>query len=406
MAVLTRLSLTNQLRFDLPDARALEANVQSDFQNLFKGFFSAGSYILAGFEVTNYTSIFSTSGVNISQNDVVLFHSEATTQADGFYVSAATEADAELTLSASTTNYIEADLEVETGTPNQRAKWDENTQSQYEETEDTLINLKLTISVNASGFTAGKIPLYKAVTNGSNQVTSLTDCRKLFFRLGTGGTSPDAANVFDFPSLPSSTYERTDTANPATSGSDPKPFQGGDKNIKTFKQWMDAVMTKLIELGGTDKWFELALGSVKGALRLHSTILAPNTAGAKFAWSGTALSITDSDGTPAAADNVGLIRRFSVAGDLNLRRADGQDGTSAISISDGHVMYVELPTSGGRNYSGSGSGSTNYKTVARDSFVVSDYNFWIAYREGTRLILRDGVELNRARMPKSATLLA
>lgn len=34
------------------------------------------------------------------------------------------------------------------------------------------------------------------------------------------------------------------------------PFQGADKNIPTLKEWMDAIMSKLRELGGTTYWYD------------------------------------------------------------------------------------------------------------------------------------------------------
>ena len=37
---------------------------------------------------------------------------------------------------------------------------------------------------------------------------------------------------------------------------DPNPFQGGDKNIFTLKEWMDVVMTRIKEISGKTYWYE------------------------------------------------------------------------------------------------------------------------------------------------------
>jgi hypothetical protein len=392
MAVLTRLSLDASERFDLPSARLMEINSQTDWLNFLRGVFSEKSYIVTGFELTNYADIFASGLPRISISDAVVLHNEAATQAAGFYVSAGTEADEAVSLSASSINYVEADFVVETGATDQKAKWNQAANggagAEYNDEADTVINLKVSISVNTTGFSTGKFSLYKFTTNGSNIVTAFEDCRDLFFRLGTGGTSPDPANQFAWPSLPSAGYARTDTAGTATSSSDPIPTQGGDKNIKTQKQWMDAVMTKLLELGGTPTWFGAGIGSIAGALRQASTIIVPLTSGAKWGWSGSALSISDSSGAPASTDNIASIRRMGIAGALNLRRADGTGSTSTIAIPDGSVLYVTLPVSGSQNFSGA-----SYNVVGRDFYTVSDLNYWIAYREGSKLIIRGSAEL-------------
>lgn len=66
----------------------------------------------------------------------------------------------------------------------------------------------------------------------------------------------------------------------------------------------------------------------------------------------------------------------------------GQASDTSIAIADGEVLYVELPATGARTYSDSGSGSTNYKVAALGSFVCNDTNYWLAYREGSTLIFR------------------
>jgi len=397
--VLTRVALYENERVDLVDLKSIEAYAQTDVHYLLRGVYSPTSYILGGFRLSNYSDLFAASTpVKIKASDAALFHPEAATQARGFYVSAGNEDDIEVALSASATNYLELDLSTETGAPEARVfvnpQGSSGAGEEYEDVVDAAIYLKLSITVNTSGFTSGKIPLYKIVTNSSGVATSITDCRRLLFRLGTGGTTPDPDAVFTWPSDPTASDARAE--NPSTSTSSAAadvPYAGGDKNIVNFKQWMDAVMSILKELGGGTYWYSDIDTSIAGVLRQLNTVVVGNTSGAKWSWSGSALSITDSSGSPSSSDNVAKVRRLGTSQDLNLRRQDGTASTSTIAIADGEVLYITLPASGNQNYSGVGSGAANYKIATRAAFTQNELNYWIAYREGARLYVRGGIEL-------------
>lgn len=51
-------------------------------------------------------------------------------------------------------------------------------------------------------------------------------------------------------------------------------------------------------------------------------------------------------------------------------------------------MFVELPDSGDRTYTGVGSSDTNFQTVAIEDYERNDSTYWLAVRSGTRLYLR------------------
>lgn len=260
MAILQRVALYPNERLDIPDARSLEGFSLNDWRFFIKGVMAGQSYVVQGFEVSNYANIFLVPGFKIRLSTVALLHPSATTQAAGFYVTNGQEADAVVTLSASAMNYVEADLSTASGTPDVRAFWDPGANSgeggEYTDTVDTVINLQLNVTSNVSGFTSGKIPLYKVITNSSGVVTSLTDCRPMFFRLGTGGNTPDPFASYGWPNLPDSSKARQEGAVTVTTATiNNAPFQGGDKNIKTLKEWMDAVMTVVREIKGTPYWY-------------------------------------------------------------------------------------------------------------------------------------------------------
>lgn len=267
MAILQRVALYPNERLDIPDARSLEGFSLNDWRFFVKGVMAGQSYVVQGFEISNYSNIFLVPGFKLRLSTVALLHPNATTQAAGFYVTNNQEPDAVVTLSASATNYVEVDLSTASGTPDIRAFWDPGANSgeggEYTDTVDTVINLTLNVSSNVSGFTSGKIPLYKVVTNSSGVVTSLTDSRPMFFRLGSGGNSPDPFATYSWPSLPDASKARQEGAVTVTTAtSNNAPFQGGDKNIKTLKEWMDAVMTVVKEIKGTPYWYT---GSASGS---------------------------------------------------------------------------------------------------------------------------------------------
>jgi len=250
MAILQKVSISPQMRLDVPDARAIEAFTQNDWKYFLQGVISSKSQIVSGLEVTNYQNIFTVPGVKLQCNNVALIHPEATTQFGGFYVSSGTEPDYSVILNPNTTNFVEIDLTGVGGARDVRAFWDPGANGgkggEYTDTVDTVINLQLNIKVNVSGFSTGAIPLYKIVTNADGVVTRFTDCRPLLYRLGSGGTSPDPNHEFAFRNEPDMAHARLETAVTATSATPGNaPFKGGDKNLRSMKEWMDVVMTQI-----------------------------------------------------------------------------------------------------------------------------------------------------------------
>jgi hypothetical protein len=281
MSVLSRVSLYSGERFDIPDARAQDAASLNDWRYFISGNLTAKSVVISGFDITNYSSVFAGAGPKLQQNNVAMLHPEAATQASGFYVSSGTESDFSVVLNASTTNYVELDLSTSTGTPDVRAFWDPGAAggqgAEYTATVDTLVNLELNILVNVSGFTAGRLPLYKFVTNSSGTITSFEDCRNPFYDLATGGTSPNPNNSYSFPAdAGMSAYARFPAPSTATPGS-VAPFLGGGKYIASQKEWMDVVMTKLKELGATPYWISKSASVASAYQNAAMTLISGGT---------------------------------------------------------------------------------------------------------------------------------
>lgn len=263
MAVLSRLLVGSQQRVDLADFLSIQSYVSSDFRELMRSFVGSSPVILKGFDLINASQSIGTTSVSINVAESVLY--DPTSNAGSFF-SGLPEGNAlsqpivlgqELRTNA--VNYVYLTLTTTGAGQDTRAFWDVDLNGgaggEFNQTINTEGVLIAQAGVSTSGFPQGTIPVAK-ITLGPSAITEITDCRNLMFRLGTGGTSPDPNNRFQFPALPTLAYARSEPPSSINSAALPNPFQGGDKNIQTLKEWMDAVMTKLVELSGTTYWYE------------------------------------------------------------------------------------------------------------------------------------------------------
>lgn len=72
----------------------------------------------------------------------------------------------------------------------------------------------------------------------------------------------------------------------------------------------------------------------------------------------------------------------------------GMAADGSISIPDGDFLFVTLPNPlADATYDGVGTSALNYQVASRGALAITDQSYWIAYREGTKLIWRGGLEL-------------
>lgn len=256
----------SQERVDLPDALNLEAFGNADWAEFVESFFAGDSkaYVVRGFAIPTPSALIGTKATQVTvtcANSMVL-HPTSVGGAGAFYSSTGSEPTQSVQLTANQTNYIELDQTTTTSAPDVRAIWDEaggatGTGASFTQTVDTVTNLKVVMSVNTVSFTAGKVPIAKAVVSSDGTITAITDCRDLFYRLGTGGASPNSSANFDWTAGGGVADPRVQRDNTADATSDPDPFGGSDKIIITLKGWMDAVMSAIKEMRGIDVpyWF-------------------------------------------------------------------------------------------------------------------------------------------------------
>jgi hypothetical protein len=262
VAVLGRLLISSAERLDLPDVLSIDSYNAGDWKYFLKGFVGdTKPFILKGFDIIDPQTAIGTQSCSIKIADSVVFYPGS--QAGAFYHGLA-EGNVNAQplvpeLRKNAVNYVYLTFSTSNTSVDTRAFWDPDKDvgagGEFAQDVNTESVLTVTVNVSTGSFPDNTIPV-AIVTVGPVVITAIEDARDLLFRLGSGGISPNPYNKFDFPALPSSSFERAEPSTIMVSPSDPNPFQGADKNISNMKDWMDAVMTKLNELGGTRFWYE------------------------------------------------------------------------------------------------------------------------------------------------------
>jgi hypothetical protein len=262
MAVLSRVSFSSQQRLDLQHVVAEQSFQAADFRYLLSIFNGIDkNYVVRGLEILPSTDL--TVSVVVS-NCMILSPLDGATS---FYVGLPNDLPETLLLPQDSTVYVEGYFERVSSHPVTTAQWDPGaiTAQNPDGTEFTssvnfeeYVDFKL--RYNTAGFTESAIKIAKIQTNASNK-TTVVDSRELFYRLATGGASPDFSHRYPWSST------RGESSVIGTAGeigelniSNPYYSQDqtgarNDKAINSLKLWMDAVMTIIAEIKGTPYWY-------------------------------------------------------------------------------------------------------------------------------------------------------
>lgn len=263
MAVLGRVLFSSAERVDLPDLLSIDSYAAGDWKYFLQTFVGTSRpYILTGFDVISPETAVGTQSCTIQVADSVVYYPGS---AAGPFFYGLPEGNANSTplipqLRTNTINYVYLTLSTFSTAADTRALWDPDRNggagAEFTQDIDTESVIQAQVNVSTGSFPVNTVPVAIIAVGADGKITSIQDSREMFFRLGSGGLSPNATNEYSFRNLPDATYARSEPDTTISSGSEPNPFQGGDKNIKTLKEWMDVVMTKLKELGGTRFWYE------------------------------------------------------------------------------------------------------------------------------------------------------
>ena len=261
MSVLGRLLVSSAERLDLPDLLSIDSYAAGDWKYFLKGMVGdTKPYILKGFDVIDPGNAIGTQSCSIRVADSITFYpgSSAGSFYHGLQEGHPQAAPIVPELRKNAVNYVYLTFSTFNTSVDTRAFWDPDKDGgaggEFTQDINTESVLKVEVNVSTGSFPANTVPVAK-ITVGPVVITSIEDARDMMFRLGTGGINPNPFSTYGWRSLPSAGYERSEPPTTMTAGG-VNPFQGADKNILSLKEWMDAVMSKLRELGGTTYWYD------------------------------------------------------------------------------------------------------------------------------------------------------
>jgi hypothetical protein len=276
MSVRRKQNFLNQQRLNVPDIRAIESAVSNDFDELLKGLITGQgkSYIINGMRINMTGAIGSSAtGLQVLVAESAVLHGNSL-ESGTFYTVPVGQPNEVLNSNVNTRvsgsfvpgalNYVGLEYErvIDPSTTTQAYFWNPSSKSELTKTVPAAIILKYKFIISSSIWAANVLPISIVETDPANNVLSIEDNRPLYNRLGTAGsTTPDPTYTYPW------TEGRTENFWHSTSSSS-DPFAGGDKQIKTEKEWKDAVMSMIKEIKGTPYWYDLNSGGSVVKLRL------------------------------------------------------------------------------------------------------------------------------------------
>lgn len=266
MAVRRSQNWLNQQRVDVPHLRSIESAVRNDFDELLSSFAigESQSYIIRGFDISMVGAIGSSANsLQMIVDDAALFHGASNESGTFFQVepgtlnevlSSTTNTKVDGAFTPNALNYIgiEFTREVDNATASQIFLWNPTNDTEFSKTAPLAQTFDYKIVISSSVWDPNIIPISIVETDASNNVLSVQDRRPMLFRLGTAGTNtPNPFYVY-----PWNNHAEGRTENFWQSSSSTSPFRGGDKQLFNLKEWMDAIMSNLLEIKGTTYWYD------------------------------------------------------------------------------------------------------------------------------------------------------
>jgi hypothetical protein len=376
MAVNRQLNTLGQMRVDVPHLRSVESSICYDFDAI--GLLITGGVpcVVKGFDVVSPATTVGLSATSFSINTAGgrLVHPSASDSGSFFQVPLSRANETLNTLNTrlqgswtpNTVNYIGIDLlrsaDNSTSESVRFLNTVPNTESSRVVPLGRTLDYVITISSQTFSGSPSIAPLYIVTTDANNTITNIVDARNLLFRNGAGGDSPTVNQPFGWPG-------GRNEANPALA------TVAGDRSIKSLKQWMNATMTRLQEIGGGEYWYSLTAD--RNVRMTAGGIFASN--GESFEWDGTNLhwkSIAFLIDNSTATINQVADQLTSSAGLTNL--------------ADGECLFVDLDRTANKTVALSNALSAQKAPLATlGGSTVPGQRWIIAIRSGTKIFIRD-----------------
>jgi hypothetical protein len=376
MAVTRQQNWLGQQRVDVPHLRAIESAVANDF-DVFAGILVAGRQplVVGGFQIVTTGAVGNDAEQLLMQVAGSVAIDYEATEAGSLFRVPDTRADETLSptnsrvsgsFTPNATNFVGLDFlrAADDSTVDNVAFMNATTDSEAFETVPLGRTIDYQIVVSATEFSVnpGIVPVAIVVTNSSNKVVSVTDARSLLCRLGTGGSNPQAIAPYAWPGGRSE----------AGTGS----VAGGDRSIRDLKSWMDAIMTRLWELGGGEYWYS---ATEYRNVRMAAT-------GATFVSTGEYFEVVSNN---IHWKNLKIVFDNSTA-DINEVQNQTVDSTGLTDLADGECIFVDLDRTTNRTVSGLNP-LVAQKAVLRTlgQSATPGQRLVLAWRKGSNFFVRD-----------------
>lgn len=375
MAVIRQFNVLGQERIDVPHLRSIESAIAADFDVLV-GMMLSGkkSMILSGFKMpVNSVIGAKATSLQVVTAGSLISHYNASETGTIFFVPADRAVET-LTptnprvlgsFTANTVNYIGLDVQrtPDDTTADTAMFLDADTLKETPKTVPLGRTLDYVLVISTTDFTStpSVAAIAKVTTDASNNVVSIVDARELMFRLGTGGSLPDLMHAFPWP----------EGRLELTTGD---VFSGGDKPVGSLKSWMDAVMTRIWEIGGGERWFS-SVSDRNVKLVKYGTFF---TNGEYFSWDGTNLLWK---GLKFVFPN--STGWFNDVADQTVSSAGLTD------LADGECIYVDLDYTANRT-GGTAIHAAKTTTILLGSPTAPGTRHIIAWRVGSYVFEKDG----------------
>jgi len=409
MSVLRQLNILGQMRIDVPHLRSIESSIAADF-DVVAGRVQAGekAVVIRGFALANFTSGTAASSVQLSTADGIVYNMSASEAGTFLWVPAdravetlnsATNARVSGSFTAGQVNYVGLDFTraADATTADLVQFLDPNTLLENAKNVPLGRTLDYRIVISTTPFSSSPnlVPIAKIKTDASNNVDSATssvqDARNILWRLGSGGDFPNRYNSFSW------------AQNRVESVSGAGVFVGGDKSIQSEKDWMDAVMSRIWEIGGGENWYSTTADRNVRMVRAPSPSVFATT-GDNFEWVAGLYSSTHLhwQGLKIAFDNSNTSSVYY----NTINDQTGDDTTSAAltsktALADGDCLYVDIDRT-------ANSGLTAKKASLQLLSVPSipGSRFVFAWRIGSNVYTRDAAwPVNVAQQPATTTVV-
>lgn len=267
MSILRQFNWLGQGRVDVAHMRLLESSIVADLDTLVGRVDTGGkAVVVRGMTLSNYGPGTPAADIQLSTADSIVYNVNATEAGTFLWTPAnrpvetlnsALNPRVDGSFTAGQVNYIGLDFKrsPDASTTDLVKFQDPYTVLETPKTVPLGILLDYRIVISTTPFSAASniLPIAKVRTTAQNLVASgagdVEDARNLMYRLGSGGDFPNRYNTFSWPQ---SRLEQ-DPAISALSSLD--KFAGGDKDIRSQKDWQDAVMSRLWEIGGGQNWY-------------------------------------------------------------------------------------------------------------------------------------------------------